>query len=184
MIRTAVPGDVPRLLEIYAYYVVHTAVTFDCEVPSAERFLRRMEQTLAHYPYLVLEEGGVIQGYAYAGPFVGRAAYAHSCEVTIYLDHLSRHRGFGLMLYNALEEALASQGIRNLYACIGDPVTEDEYLTRDSERFHARMGYVKVGTFHRCGFNFGRYYNMIWMETLFGQQDRPAAAQGGEDSEA
>ncbi|MFQ8952889.1 MAG: N-acetyltransferase family protein [Oscillospiraceae bacterium] len=38
------------------------------------------------YPYLVAEKDGVIAGYAYAGAFVGRAAYDWSCETSIYLD--------------------------------------------------------------------------------------------------
>ena len=59
-------------------------------------------------------------------------------------------------------------GIRNLYACIGDPVEEDEYLTRSSEQFHRHLGYTKVGEFHLCGYKFGRWYNMIWMEKLIG----------------
>ena len=70
------------------------------------------------------------------------------------------------MLYRALEEKLKEQGILNLYACIADPVTEDEYLTKDSERFHERLGYTKVGQFHGCGFKFGRRYDMIWMEKI------------------
>ena len=54
----------------------------------------------------------------------------------------------------------------NLYACIGDPITEDEYLTKNSEYFHRHMGYTRVGEFHRCGYKFGRWYNMIWMEKI------------------
>ncbi len=168
-VRTASPADAEKLLEIYSYYVEETAVSFEYETPSVEEFRRRVENTLKKYPYLVLEEDGAIRGYAYAGPFVGREAYSHSCEMTIYLDRQVRRRGFGRMLYGALEAALKEQGILNLYACIGDPVEEDEYLTRDSERFHRRMGYTKAGDFRLCGFKFGRWYNMIWMEKLIGE---------------
>ncbi|MBR7076337.1 MAG: GNAT family N-acetyltransferase, partial [Lachnospiraceae bacterium] len=86
-IRSAVAADAGRLLKIYAYYVEETAITFDYEVPSLEEFRRKMEHTLQQYPFLVLADEEGVQGYAYAGPFVGRAAYDHSCEVTIYLDH-------------------------------------------------------------------------------------------------
>ena len=165
-IRSAAPEDAERLLEIYAYYVEHTAVSFEGDVPTAEEFRGRIEKTLRAYPYLVAVEDGVIRGFAYAGPFVGRYAYRFSCELTIYLDHNERGRGFGPMLYGALESRLKEMGIRNLYACIGDPDEEDEYLTRDSERFHRRMGFTKVGDFHHCGNKFGRWYNMIWMEKM------------------
>lgn len=63
-------------------------------------------------------------------------------------------------------------GILNLYACIGDPIVEDEYLTRNSEQFHRHLGFEKVDTFHRCGYMFGHWYNMIWMEKLIGEHRR------------
>ena len=168
-IRTAEPDDAGRLLEIYAYYVEKTAITFEYEVPSPEEFRERIIRTLEKYPYFVLEEDGKIQGYAYAGAFVGRAAYDRSSELSIYLDHHAKGRGYGRMLYETLEKALREKGILNLYACIGDPVEEDEYLTRNSERFHQHLGFVRVGTFHRCGYKFGRWYNMIWMEKIIGE---------------
>ena len=165
-IRSAVPSDAERLSEIYAYYVTNTAVSFEYEVPTAAEFCRRIEHTLERYPYLVLEKDNVIAGYAYAGVFKDREAYDRSCEVSIYLAPDQRRQGFGRALYAALEAKLRAQGILNLYACIGDPIVEDEYLTKDSERFHQRLGYTKVGEFHRCGYKFGRWYNMIWMEKL------------------
>ena len=169
LIRDVRQDDAPRLLEIYAWYVEHTAVTFDEEIPAPEAFAGRMKATAEKYPFLVAEDGGAVQGYAYAGPFVGRSAYRFSCETTIYLAHDARRRGYGRALYEALEERLKAMGILNLYACIGDPVGEDEFLTRDSERFHRCLGYAKIGTFRRCGYKFGRWYNMIWMEKLIGE---------------
>lgn len=166
LIRSAATEDADRLLEIYSYYVENTAISFEYETPSLEEFRGRISHTLEKYPYLVAEENGVIQGYAYAGIFKGRAAYDHCCEVTIYLDRDSKGKGYGKALYEALEDALKKQGIINLYACIGDPIVEDEYLTKDSEKFHQHMGYTKVGEFHRCGYKFGRWYNMIWMEKI------------------
>ncbi len=165
-VRSATTEDARRLLQIYAYYVENTAVSFEYEVPSEEEFQKRVSDTLEKYPYLVIEDEGEIKGYCYAGVFKARAAYDRSCEVSIYVDKDSRGRGFGGMLYRALEEELPKLGITNLYACIADPVVPDEYLDRSSELFHGRMGYVKVGEFHGCGMKFGRLYNMIWMEKI------------------
>lgn len=33
-----------------------------------------------------------------------------------------------------------------------------------SEEFHARMGYSLVGRFHKSGYKFDTWYDMIWME--------------------
>lgn len=166
IIRSAVIEDAEKLLGIYAYYVRNTAISFEYEVPSIEKFKNRIANTLEKYPYLVLEEGGDIKGYSYAGVFKERAAYDHCCEVTIYLDHGSKGNGYGRALYNALEEELRKIGIINLYACIADPISEDEYLTRNSKHFHQHMGYTRVGEFHKCGYKFERWYNMIWMEKI------------------
>ena len=151
MIRPASPEDAEALLNIYAYYVRHTAITFDYEVPDPETFREKMEKTMRRYPYLAAETEGRVTGYAYAGPFVGRAAYDWSAEMTVYVDPDMRKLGIGRKLYEAMEESLRQMGILNLYACIGYPQKEDEYLTRNSVQFHEHMGYRLCGTFRQCG---------------------------------
>ena len=75
----------------------------------------------------------------------------------------------GRKLYGALEDRLREMGILNLYACIAWPEQEDEYLTGNSAEFHARLGFAQVGKFHQCGYKFGRWYHMIWMEKSIGE---------------
>ena len=168
-IRSATTQDAARLLAIYSYYVEKTAISFECEVPSLAEFTGRIAKTLQKYPYLVAEEDCVVQGYTYAGPFKERAAYNRSCELSIYLDRNAKGRGYGRKLYEAMEAALKDKGFLNMYACIADPITEDEYLTKNSEQFHQHLGFVKVGVFHKCACKFGRWYNMIWMEKFIGK---------------
>ena len=168
LIRSAVKEDAGRLLEIYAYYVENTAISFEYHAPSLSEFENRILRTLQSYPYLVLEEDGVIQGYAYAGRLGERAAYLYSCEVSIYLAPDSRRKGYGRKLYEALESMLKDRGVQNMYARVVDPPEEDEYLTRNSEQFHQHLGFSKVGTLHKCGYKFGRWYNILWMEKLIG----------------
>ena len=169
IVRNANLADAQRLLEIYAYYVRHTAITFEIDVPTLADFQERMRGTMRRYPYLVIEEQGRILGYAYAGTFKARAAYDWACELSIYLDHSAQGRGLGGRLYAALEEALKQMGMLNLYACISYPDVEDEYLTRNSAEFHAHLGFTTVGRFRQCGHKFGRWYSMIWMEKIIGE---------------
>ena len=53
-VRPATLCDAPRILQIYAYYVERTAITFEYTVPTLEEFTERMHATLAMYPYLVV----------------------------------------------------------------------------------------------------------------------------------
>lgn len=173
-IRAASSADADALLQIYAPYVERTAISFEYDVPSPSEFRARMERTLQRYPYLVAERDGELCGYAYTGAFVGRTAYDHAAEVTIYLRGDRRGLGLGRALYRALEKISRQQNILNIYACIGWPEVEDEYLTQNSAQFHAHMGYHTVGHFRRCGYKFGRWYDMIWMEKIIGaHDDRP-----------
>ena len=169
IIRTATANDAEELLNIYAYYVENTAITFEYDVPAIEEFIQRIENTLKKYPYLVAEKDGEILGYAYAGVFKDRAAYGWSAETTIYLKQDAVKCGLGRMLYETLEKEMKKRGFLNLYACIGYPIDDDEYLTKNSAEFHAHLGFETVGEFHKCGYKFGRWYNMIWMEKIIGE---------------
>ena len=169
VIRNAIPQDASVLLKIYEYYVENTAITFEYEVPTVEEFSERIKKTLKKYPYLVAECAGEILGYAYAGAFHERAAYDWSAEVTVYLKPDAIKCGLGRRLYEALEEGLKQMGITNLYACIGYPEMEDEYLNKNSAQFHEHLGYQRIGMFHNCGYKFNRWYHMIWMEKMIGE---------------
>ena len=132
-------------------------------------FTRRITETLKRYPYLVLEDEGKIMGYAYAGPFKARAAYDWSVETTIYIRQDAHGKGYGKALYTALEDELKRRHFLNPYACIAYSEREDETLTHLSPLFHERMGYTLCGTFRQCGYKFGRWYDMIWMEKHLGE---------------
>ena len=49
------------------------------------------------------------------------------------------------------------QGFQVLYALITDE-------NRESLRFHEKCGYRPCVTFPDCGFKFGRWLSLIWME--------------------
>ena len=157
MIRAAGEADVPEILAIYAPYVLNTTVSFEYEVPSPADFLQRFRDVTAQYPWLVYEEEGRILGYAYASAPYTRAAYAWCAEPSIYLRPEARGRGIGKNLYSVLEAILARQGYRNLYALITEENTS-------SIRFHEKMGYIHRVNFPECGFKFGRWLGLNWLE--------------------
>ena len=175
-IRTAALDDAAALLAIYAPYVEQTAITFEYEVPSLEEFRGRIAHTLRRYPYLVAEENGEILGYAYTGPFGERAAYSWAVETSIYLRQEIRGKGLGKRLYQALEDVSRAQHVQSLYACIAYPDADDAHLSGNSVAFHTHLGYTTVGRFPHCGYKFGTWYNMTWMEKTLGDHAVPPAA--------
>ena len=167
-IREAREEDAAELVRIYGYYVLNTAVSFEYEVPSVEEFRKRIAKTIAKYPYLVCEKDGVIAGYAYAGEYSSREAYAWTVTVSVYVDRDCRRQGIGSRLYAELESRLKEMGIVNILAGAAYCEDEDEYLTHDSFLYHSRMGYTQVARLKGIGKKFGRWYDLLWMQKTIG----------------
>jgi phosphinothricin acetyltransferase len=106
---------------------------------------------------LVAVEGSRIVGWATTSPFRPRAAYATTVESSVYCapEHLGR--GIGSRLYRALFEAIAQEDIERIVAGITLP-------NPASLRLHRRFGFRRVGTFHRVGRKFDRYWDVAWFE--------------------
>ncbi|MFI3236566.1 MAG: N-acetyltransferase family protein [Lachnospiraceae bacterium] len=164
-IRFATPNDAERLLQIYTYYVLETAVTFEYEVPTLEDFTARIENTLKTFPYLIIEDNQKIVGYAYASTFKPRAAYQWSVEASIYISHTEHGHGYGRTLYDALDTCLRAQNVCNVCSCIS-------CYTDDSEHFHEKLGYKKIARFTKSGFKWD-WYDMIWMEKILNPHTNP-----------
>ncbi len=157
MIRPAFREDVPAMLAIYAPYVLNTTATFEYEPPALEEFFRRYDTFTRQFPWILWEEEGEVLGYAYAAPPYSRPAYAWCAEPTIYLKAEARGRGIGPRLYAALEGILKKQGYQVLYALV---CAENGH----SVHFHGQMGYEQRAFFPDCGFKFGRWMGLYWME--------------------
>lgn len=157
MIRMAVPEDVPEILEIYAPYILTSTVTFEYDVPCGRSFMQRFLKITTQFPWLVWEEDGSILGYAYASAPFERPAYSWCAEPSIYLRPGARGKGIGEKLYRVLEEILNRQGYQVLYALVTGE-------NQASLRFHEKMGYTKKMELNRCGYKFGRWLNLIWLE--------------------
>ena len=167
MIRIAENKDVPAILAIYGPYILTTTATFEYDVPTEAAFLQRFETITAQFPWLVWEENGEILGYAYASPPYSRAAYQWCAEPSVYLHPDARGKGIGRALYAALEAILKIQGYQLLYALItGENDT--------SLHFHEKCGYQQMVRFPDCGFKFGRWIGVIWMDKPLYFVDSPS----------
>lgn len=164
LIRPVTEKDAPELLEIYSYYILNTAITFEWDVPSLDEWINRIKSITSKHPYLVCEKDGVIIGYAYAHNFNERKAYDWTLETSIYIHKDFRRSGAGKKLYAELENRCRNIGIKNFLTKICYAETEDEYITHDSVNFHKKMGYETVGHLKQVGLKFNKWYDIIMME--------------------
>ena len=85
-IRPATGRDLPRLTEIYNYYVINTPVAFDIEPYTVERRAAWFNQfsSSGRYRLFVAEETGVVLGYAGTSCFRPKAAYETTVGTSVY----------------------------------------------------------------------------------------------------
>jgi phosphinothricin acetyltransferase len=165
-IRDAGPRDAARCAEIYAPYVLGTAVSFETEPPPPEEMARRIAAAQERHAWLVLEDGGVVAGYAYGGPFMARPAYAWSTAVSVYVDERRRRTGAGRALYEALFDRLAGRGLRMALAGITLP-------NDPSVGLHRALGFETVGTYRRVGWKHGAWRDVLWLQRPLAEDDGP-----------
>ena len=156
-IRFADPvKDSAALLEIYRPYIEKTAITFETAVPDVKDYEKRIADIAAQFPYLVLESGGEIIGYAYAHRQAERAAFDWNVELSIYLKEGFSGRGIGRPLYAQLETLLKMQGYVNFFGVITGS-------NAGSITMHERMGYRKIAVHEKTGWKFGAWHDTVWM---------------------
>ncbi|MGH7924012.1 MAG: GNAT family N-acetyltransferase [Candidatus Binatus sp.] len=158
-IRPAVRDDLPRLTEIYNYYIINTPITFDLEPVTVEQRAHWFDEHAGtkRHQMLVAEDASRVAGYACTGPFRNKAAYDTSVETSIYCAHDAMGRGVGAMLYRALFDALRNEDINRLLGGITLP-------NDASIALHRKFGFTDVGVFTECGRKFGKYWDVVWME--------------------
>lgn len=159
LIRLATPADAAAVQAIYAPIVRDTSISFETVPPTVSEMAGRIEATIRQHPFLVLEAGGEVRGYAYASTFRPRGAYAWSAETTIYLRDDSRGQGVGRALYEALIPLLRIAGYRQAYAAIALP-------NAASVALHERVGFTHLGTFERAGYKHGDWRSVGWWQLL------------------
>ena len=152
-VRVATVADAEAIAEIYAPFVLGSAVSFEEAPPSAEEMALRIAATLPTHPFLVFDDVGGPIGYAYAGAHAPRAAYRWSCNVSVYVAVDAHRRGVGRALYTELFDLLGRQGFHSLFAGITLPNDKSVGL-------HEAMGFVRLGVYREVGFKHGAWHDV------------------------
>lgn len=152
-VRIAKIEDASKLLEIYRPYVLNTAISFETEPPTLQEFQSRISESIDKFPWVVCELEGEIVGYAYAGAYKSRCAYAWSVESTVYVQENLQGQGIGKHLYRHLLAMLKQQGAVNVIAGIALP-------NQASVGIHESLGFEKVAHFKDVGFKLGKWWDV------------------------
>ncbi|HEY1226830.1 MAG TPA: GNAT family N-acetyltransferase [Ramlibacter sp.] len=165
-IRPSTDADLPAITAIYGHHVLHGTGTFETTPPTETEMAARRADVLAKgLPWLVIEDGGRVAGYAYCQWFKPRPAYRFSAEDSIYLHPEAAGKGLGKVLLTALIDKAEAAGVRKLIAVIGDSANAG------SVGVHRALGFQPVGTIASCGWKFGRWLDIVLMDRVVGAGD-------------
>jgi L-amino acid N-acyltransferase YncA len=173
-LRPATPADIPGITRIYTQAVAEGTASFELDPPDEAEMTRRMAGLLKDgFPYIVAQSGGVILGYAYAGPYRLRPAYRFTVEDSIYLAPEAQRRGIGRRLLAELIALSEQRGYRQMLAVIGDSANAG------SIALHRAAGFAMTGTFENVGFKFGRWLDSVMMQRALGPGATTIPKDGG-----
>jgi L-amino acid N-acyltransferase YncA len=166
MIRDAVESDAAAIATIYAHHVLHGTATYDVDPPASEDLLAKVRHVqAAGWPFIVVEDGGEVAGYAYATQIRERAAYAWTAEDSVYVHPDRRGEGVGTALLEELCRRAEECGFRQMIGVIGGAEPA-------SIRVHARCGFREVGRAYGVGWKNGRWLDNVYMQRALGKGSR------------
>lgn len=159
-VRACTPADLPAVQAIYAREVLHGTGTFEEVPPTLDEISARWRYITAddRFPYLVAQDGDRLVGFAYANEFRQRSAYRYTCESSVYIVPDAQRRGVGHALMREIIALSAARGLREMLAVIGD---SQNYA---SIGLHGALGFAHVGTFHKVGYKFDRWIDVVLMQ--------------------
>ena len=166
VLRNSTDTDIPAITAIYARAVATGRASFEFDPPGEDEMgARRAALVAGDYPYLVAEVDGTVAGYAYAGPYRPRPAYANSVENSVYVRQDRQGLGLGRRLLDALVAKATARGFRQMIAVIGDSANAA------SIRLHERAGFAHVGVLRAVGRKHGLWLDTVLMQRALGPGD-------------
>ncbi len=149
--------DAAACAAIYAPHVADSPASFEEIPPTPAEFTRRIETSSRWHPWLVLEVGGRVVGYAFASQYNPRTAYRWAATVGVYVEQTHHRLGAGRGLYEALFELLRRQGLYSAVAGITLP-------NEASVGLHRAVGFQYVGVHPKIGWKAGAWREVSWWQ--------------------
>lgn len=162
-IRKAVQRDLPALLDIYNYEVLHGVATLDLRPKTLEEWQDWFDaHNVDNHPLFVAEEAGAVTGYVSLSSYREKEAYRSTVELSIYIA--PEHRGKGVA--TALMEFILdyARGDEETHMVVSVITSGNEA----SERLHRKFGFTFCGTIQEVGVKFGEYLNIDNYQLIVG----------------
>jgi phosphinothricin acetyltransferase len=155
-VRAATDADSAAIARIYNEGIEDRIATFETRARTSDEIRAWFD---ARHPIVVVEDEGVIVGFASTSTYRPRDCYAAIAEFSVYVARTCRGGGVGRLAMDGLIEAARAAGFTKL-------------VSRVFPENHASLGLLKklgfreVGTYERHGRLDGAWRDVIIVEKL------------------
>lgn len=154
-IREATRSDAMAIAEVFNYYILNTAVTFEIEPLTPHQMEDRIAQINNDgYPFYVMEDDNrKVVGFYYLHYWNYRKGFHSTAELVIYVRHTCVHHNIASQL---LEHLLANVGKYGFHLLIATVTVPTEKSTGILQKFN----FHKAGELLEIGQKFGKMRNV------------------------
>lgn len=159
-IRLATSKDLPAILEIVNYSILHTTANYNYEPQTLDVQQKWFDDKLANgFPVIVAEQNGVVCGFGAFGTFREKIGYQFTVEHSVYVTEDKIGTGIGRLLLEALIEIARRDGYHTMIGGI-------DASNQSSIDFHKKFGFTECGIIKEAGFKFGKWLDLLFMQLI------------------
>lgn len=152
--KKIIETDLPKVKEIYDYYIEHSEVTFYTNPITIERLKEAIYINHPKYKSFMIIKNKEACGFCYLTQYRKRQAYDRTAELTVYLKPGFERQGIGRMALQKLEKIAFETGIKVIIGVI-------TATNKASIALCERMGYEKCAHFKQVGEKFGKVLDVV-----------------------
>lgn len=143
------------ILAILNEVILHSTALYDYHPRTLAQMKSWFEaKQQGNYPVIgVVDEHGMLMGFATYGRFREQPAFKYTVEHSLYLHIDCRGRGLARPLMNEIIARATQQGMHVLVGAIDAENT-------GSIALHQKLGFQHAGTLRQAGFKFGRWLDL------------------------
>jgi len=144
------------MVRVFNLHIADGFAAYPEEFTNADAMRSYLRQ-VADYPAVAVEgQDGAVLGFGFLRAYSPHATFAHTAQITTFLDPAHTRTGIGTAVLEHLEDGACGQGITILLAHISS-------RNPASLTFHAKHGSIECGRFPEIGRKRGETFDVVWM---------------------
>lgn len=159
--------QLPEILEIFNYEILHTTALYDYKPRTMETILSWFaSKQKGNYPIIgAYDSENTLLGFATYGSFRDRPAYKYTVEHSVYVRHDKRGGGIGKIL---LKEIINDAKEKDYHVLVGGI----DASNTASIKLHENAGFVFCGTIHQAGYKFSKWLDLSFYQLILKTPDQ------------